>query len=94
MNTLRFQALRFQNPPAFGVTQQQNAAINCELSVQALAAKKGQSTQEDRSKGSVSSAVYLTYLRAWGPGLMLPVLYISIALFDRTVNVRSLVSPC
>lgn len=48
---------------------------------------KGQSTQEDRSKGSVSSKVYMTYLGAWGPGMMLPIIYISIALFDRTLNV-------
>lgn len=49
--------------------------------------KKGQSTQEDRSKGSVSNQVYMTYLRAWGPGLMLPLVYVSIALFDRSSNV-------
>jgi hypothetical protein len=31
--------------------------------------------------------VYMTYLRAWGPGLLLPVLYLAIALFDRSVLV-------
>ena len=56
--------------------------------VQVSGDKKGQSTQEDRSKGSVSAKVYMTYLRAWGPGLLLPLGFVGIALFDRTLNVR------
>lgn len=43
--------------------------------------------QEDRSKGSVSRSVYLTYLRAWGPGLLLPCIFLSIAICERGLQV-------
>jgi ABC-type multidrug transport system fused ATPase/permease subunit len=43
--------------------------------------------QEDRSKGSVSRQVYWTYLRAWGPGLMMPIAFITLAYSERGFQV-------
>lgn len=44
--------------------------------------------QEDRSKGSVARSVYMTYLRAWGPGLLLPCAFLAVALCERGLQVR------
>lgn len=36
--------------------------------------------KEDRSIGSVDKRVYMTYLRAWGPHLRLPLTFLAIAI--------------
>lgn len=46
-------------------------------------------TKEERSKGSVNQAVYLTYLRAWGPSFTVPIIFLAIALLERGFQVRS-----
>jgi ABC-type sulfate/molybdate transport systems ATPase subunit len=55
------------------------------------AAKKGMGAlirKEDRSKGSVDRKVYMTYLRAWGQHLRMPLLFVSIAFTERGFQVR------
>jgi ABC-type multidrug transport system fused ATPase/permease subunit len=43
--------------------------------------------KEDRSKGSVRRHVYWAYLRVWGPGLVMPIAFISLAYIDQGLQV-------
>ena len=47
--------------------------------------------KEDRSTGSVDHKVYMTYLRAWGKGLRMPLLFLGITLSEKSFNVRAYV---
>lgn len=53
-------------------------------------AKAGALTgSEDRSSGSVARQVYLTYLRAWGPGVVLPLIFLAFSGTERGLQVCS-----
>ena len=42
--------------------------------------------KEDRSKGKVDRSVYVQYLKAWGPAFIVPVMYFSIAISERSLQ--------
>jgi hypothetical protein len=46
--------------------------------------------EEERQRGRVTRDMYMTYLRAWGPALLLPIAFVSIALIGSALEVHPL----
>jgi hypothetical protein len=46
--------------------------------------------EEERQRGRVTRDMYMTYLRAWGPALLLPIAFVSIALIGSALEVHRL----
>jgi hypothetical protein len=43
--------------------------------------------EEERQRGRVTRGMYMAYIRAWGPALLLPVTFVTIALVGNALEV-------
>lgn len=50
----------------------------------------GPQQEEERQRGRVTLAMYATYIRAWGPGLILPMMFLSICICGKSLEVLDL----
>jgi hypothetical protein len=50
---------------------------------------QGGTPAEEIQRGSVKRALYMTYLRAWGPALVVPAFFLFLSLSSRVLEVRS-----
>ena len=50
--------------------------------------------EEERQRGAVSRGMYLTYVRAWGPWMVLPVTFLIVTLFGKSLEVRTFSHAC
>ena len=48
---------------------------------------QGGTPAEERQRGSVKAALYLTYLRAWGPALVVPVAFLLLSFATEGLSV-------
>ena len=49
---------------------------------------QGTPPAEERQRGSVKRDLYLTYLRAWGPALVVPIAFLFLSFSSNVVDVR------
>lgn len=57
------------------------------------ARKEAAPREEERQRGAVARGMYLTYVRAWGPALVLPAAFLLVTIFGKSLEVRAPQAP-